>query len=234
MIETTRRVWLVALFAGACFSEAPPLAGEGTTTGGEVCAIGSEGCFCTEGNGCDAGLECLLPVGVCVAEGCTLGAGLCGCDQGACAEGYKCVEDFCAPEGSATISDTGSVETSAPDDTGASADPSGATTMDPETGAVTTETSASEDSGDPTLETSSTTFEPATCGECIEHARDNACKTNWNNCTGCADLYDCFAVDMGGASCCPPKGEPQPINWQAFGICVDGECMELCGSISCL
>src|SRR6185436_1780218 len=43
------------------------IAGCSSAAGGSICAIGSEGCICTSGGGCDQGLSCLSSV--CVDPG---------------------------------------------------------------------------------------------------------------------------------------------------------------------
>jgi hypothetical protein len=209
------RSWPV-LASGACFSEAPPLADE-TTTGGETCAIGSEGCFCTDGDGCDAGLECLLPVGVCVAEGCTPGTGLCECADGSCADGYECVQNFCTPVGG------GSISTTDPSDGGASVGSTTATTSEPaDTGGTTVATDSASDS---------TTSSSMACADCRLEAQASECNPEWMACSACDLLWMCFAIG-GSDECC--DGMIASLAWQMLATCVDAACAAVCDdTIAC-
>lgn len=215
----------VALGTSACFSDAPPIAG-GTTTGAAECAIGSEGCFCTDGGGCDAGLECLLPAGACVAEGCTPGAGLCECADDVCVDGYECVENFCAPMGT----DSDSMGSATMPTSSMITGPSTSDASDTQTTVDTT--AAAEATSDPTAGSTGSTGEPETCAECLEQARSGACSDEWAACTTCDTMFGCFVGKQD--DCCPGKGLPVSFDWQSFAACADMHCMALCGTLVCV
>ncbi len=69
-------------------------AGDDTTETGEECPVGSEGCPCTGGGGCDAGLACSAEL-VCEPEpACPIGSDGCPCTEGgSCDEGFSCIDD---------------------------------------------------------------------------------------------------------------------------------------------
>jgi hypothetical protein len=86
MRSRTALAWLVAVLAGACFSE--PFAYD--------CDRGEKGCSCNGGL-CLVGLECKEDH--CVVPGCTRGDAFCNCDDGDCNAHLRCWEGaVCVPE----------------------------------------------------------------------------------------------------------------------------------------
>jgi hypothetical protein len=226
-----RRMLAIALGALSCFTDPPSLDDDDGTTGG-ACAVGSEGCFCTDGGSCDAGLECIEPAGVCIAIGCTPGTALCECAQELCENGYECVQNFCAPQGGGTVT----LGTSDSDDVGGTGSPSTshgpATDTSVDTASGPPDTGSNEVSTDPTTDSmGSTTGTPPTCAECLGDVRLAECNPEWVKCNGCLLVYDCFEMGMSPKECCV---DPMPLDWQAFGLCADDYCAASCGSVSCL
>ena len=61
------------------------------------CAIGSEGCVCTDGGSCDAGMVC-NGAQICEVPACPVGSLDCPCtDGGTCDGGLTCHEEACLP-----------------------------------------------------------------------------------------------------------------------------------------
>ncbi len=225
-----RSTLAIALGALSCFTDPPSVVDDGGTTGGD-CAVGSEGCFCTDGGSCDAGLECIAPAGVCIAIGCTPGAALCECAaQEFCEDGYECVQNFCAPQGGGTVTHgtTDSDDAAGTGSPSTSNGPSTDTSMDTTSGPA--DTGSNEVSTDPTM--GSTTDAPATCGECLDDIRLDECNPEWVKCSGCLPLYDCFDLGNPSEECCEMS---IPLMWQAFASCADGYCSASCGgAVSCI
>lgn len=80
--------------SGGSQGEAGDNSGEGSSD--EGCVVGSEGCECTPGGGCDPGLSC--ESGVCT--GCLVGSQGCECTSGGgCDPGLSCDAGLCVPAG---------------------------------------------------------------------------------------------------------------------------------------
>jgi hypothetical protein len=212
---------LVAIAAlTGCFQDTPTGGGEGTT-GGD-CPIGSRGCACTGGGGCDVGLECLAEAGVCIDVDCTPGEGMCSCNAGACAEGFECIDDYCRPIGSTSSMTTPLTDASStlPEDTFGTTDfTSGTMTSFSEVGPTAT-------FGTFGSETFATTSD--SCMDCLTAARDTNCVAEYGPCdAACDELLECFGtleIDCCGALM-------PPAAWNDFADCA-ADCTFACGVAS--
>ena len=203
-----RVIVAIAALTG-CFQDTPT-GGSGGTTGGE-CPIGSRGCACTGGGGCDVGLECLAEAGVCIDADCTPGDGMCSCDAGQCADDFECVDDYCRPIGSGTTGMTGPQLTDTSDtlpvETFGTGFTSDAMTSSPgSTFSTMAETGAS-----------GTTLPTENCFECMNYARDVGCAGEYSACGMlCNERFSCFA-NAEIADCCE---DPAPVvEWNGFAAC---------------
>src|SRR5687767_1174556 len=82
-MQSLALVWV----AGCSTSDDFPSPGD---TGGD-CPVGGPMCPCTNGGGCDEGLECEPMLDVCVVPECPIGSSGCPCtENGACDPGFEC------------------------------------------------------------------------------------------------------------------------------------------------
>jgi hypothetical protein len=210
---------LVAIAAlTGCFQDTPTGGGEGTT-GGD-CPIGSRGCACTGGGGCDVGLECLAEAGICIDVGCTPGDGMCSCDAGACEDGFECVDDYCRPPGGTSTPSTDPSETFPHETMG---------TTDFTSGTMTdfSEVSPPETFGTMESGTFGTGTAGQTCLGCLEAAREMDCFGQYEGCGGeCEDIFDCFGTQE--IDCC--GSFPPPPAWSDFATCAGPTCTSVCGT----
>lgn len=211
---------LVAIAAlTGCFQDTPT-GGSGGTTGGE-CPIGSRGCACTGGGGCDVGLECLAEAGICIDVDCTPGDGMCSCNAGACETGFECVDDYCRPIGGTSTPITDTSETLPHETMGTTEFTSGVMTGISEVGPP--ETFGTMDGG-----TFMTSTSGQTCTECLGTAREMDCFDQYDECgVECDDILECFSSQQ--LDCC--VSFPPPPAWNDFAFCAL-PCTSVCGTPS--
>jgi hypothetical protein len=235
-----RRGLLFAIaVVAACFSESS-LSEGGSGSGGDDCAVGSEGCACTVGDSCDGDLECLQPASVCVQPGCTPGAGLCSCDEGTCESTYVCTQNFCAPmdgsEGSSgTTMSSGSSDPSTTQflTTSSAEEGSSGSVADDTSGPGSSESSAGSVSS--VSSESSTTGAAQTCHECLNDAQLGMCSDEYGACPTCEGLLWMCVIGQEStfAECCARFEGALPAGWNTFAGCVDTACSDICDPLTC-
>lgn len=213
----------MVLACAGCFTDAPTSGAEGSTGGG--CPVGSRGCPCTAGRGCDDGLDCLLPAEMCAVPGCTPGEGLCSCEGMMCEDGFVCVNAYCEPVSVGGTSmdpmpGTSTADTVPPE----SSDTFGGTTFT----SIGSEVGPMTSSPGTSLMTTGMGTMGETCATCLEDARMGGCAGEWATCdSSCEALFTCFATQK-SPSCCEDHS-PFDLSWNDFAGCA-APCEALCGS----
>jgi hypothetical protein len=210
---------LVAIAAlTGCFQDTPT-GGSGGTTGGE-CPIGSRGCACTGGGGCDVALKCLAEAGICIDVDCTPGDGMCSCDAGACENGFECIDDYCRPIGGTSTPITDTSETLPHETMGTTEFTSGMVTDFSEVGPP--ETFGTMEAG-----TFMTSTSGPTCMDCLTDAREMDCFSQYEACDDdCDAIFECFGTPQ--IDCCGMHSPPS--TWNDFATCA-APCTSICGVV---
>ncbi len=99
-----------------CFQDAGEVGGSanasGTTsaeTGGDECPAGTPGCACYGNATCNANLQCLPDLLLCIPENCATGDLGCPCDAGVCSGELTCVGGLCMEPAPPGTGDSGPV-----------------------------------------------------------------------------------------------------------------------------
>jgi hypothetical protein len=249
-----RRSWLawIAVLMWGCFSESP------TADGG--CRPGAAGCPCAGGQ-CDAALECVQDLDLCIPAGCDPGTELCTCHDGDCFGELRCDGGLCRPvdgteggTGGGTMGWSTAVDTIA-DDTAAatseSAETSAATTTTTMTTTdattlTTTDVSTTAMTTDDTGMTQSTGggetgVDGGPCHDCIINADEsgNACEMALTGCFAgeCLSLAtcvtDCLDADdpLCIAGCCTMHPGGQ-TSYGDLATCWESECAMVCAEFT--
>jgi hypothetical protein len=242
-----RGSWLawIAVLMGACFSESP------TTEGG--CDPGAAGCRCASGQ-CDAALECVQDLELCIPAGCDPGTQLCTCHDGECFGELHCEGGLCRPvdgtgggtgggtlgssTGGGTIAEatTSTMTDSAESTAGSTVTATDATTVTATD--ATTMTTTAEDTGMPqTTGGAETGVDGEPCHACILNADmgGNACEMFVVGCNAgeCLSLATCVTdcLDNDDPSCIAGCCMMHPGGVDSYGdlaTCWATECAMSC------
>jgi hypothetical protein len=232
------RLALAASLSGAaCFAEpragSPSSGTEGDTGPGLVCPLGSSGCPCDVGGGCDAGLECNAD-GNCIDPRCVPGTDDCVClPSGGCDVGLLCADAVCKPSpgGTDTGDDTGPAPGTSGNETGppvTSTDPM--TGPDDSTGPVATSNSESgpgETSVDPGSCVGIVCEPTLVCsqGACVDPAPYDSCLG------GCETGVECLDTGKGSSVCAPTciaSDDCPPAVPELAVECLNNRCVAQC------